>query len=84
MPARIIIVEGLFALHKPVGDALDIKVFVEADVETCLKRRIQRDVKERGRARESVIKQFSETVLPMYKEYVEPEKERADYVILNN
>lgn len=83
-PGKIIIIDGLFALHDILLNKIDVKIFVEADMKICLKRRIERDVKERGRTIESVKKQFSEIVQPMYRMYIESEKKKAGYVILNN
>ncbi|MBM3210686.1 uridine kinase [Candidatus Poribacteria bacterium] len=83
-PADIMIVEGLFALYDMLYEVIDLRIFVEADTKTRLDRRLDRDVRERGRTIESVIKQFEETVEPMHKKYVEPCKEKADYIIINN
>jgi uridine kinase len=76
-PDRLIIVEGLFALYPPIRKQMDVLVFLDASKETRLKRRIERDVRERGRTVESVLKQFNETVEPMHKLYVEPTKRGA-------
>ena len=82
-PGRgIILVEGIFALYwRHVRQRLDIKVFIDLDNDTCLKRRIDRDVKERGRTRDSVTFQFFKTVLPMYDRYVAPTRKYADIVL---
>ncbi|MCX8190519.1 MAG: uridine kinase [Candidatus Diapherotrites archaeon] len=82
-PDKIIIVDGLFAISKELASELDLKVFVDSPKKKRLARRIERDVKERGRTRESVIKQFTETVEPMHKKYVEPCKRIADIIIKN-
>ena len=79
---KIIILEGLFALlKKEVREFINIKVFVETDEETRLKRRIKRDIKYRKRTRNSVIKQYNSTVKPMYDNYIGPTKEYADIII---
>ena len=79
---KIIILEGLFALFKKeIRDLINIKVFVETNEETRLKRRIKRDIKYRKRTYESVIKQYDETVKPMYDNYIAPTKKYADLVI---
>ena len=59
---KIIIVEGLFALHNILCSELDVRIFVEADTETRLRRRTERDIRERGRTADSVRKQFGEFV----------------------
>ena len=80
--ASVIIVEGLFTLFwRELRDLFVLKVFMELDWGTCLKRRSERDVLERGRSRESVEAQFRETVFPMYKRYIEPTRHYADMVI---
>jgi len=79
---KIIILEGLFALlKKEIRKLVNIKVFIETDEETRLKRRIKRDIKYRRRTYDSVIKQYNETVKPMYDNYIEPTKEYADIII---
>jgi uridine kinase len=81
-PGRFIIVEGLFILYwEDVHHVFGTKVFVDLDDKSCLDRRIQRDVKERGRTPESVIFQFSETVRPMAEKYIRPTHRFADLVV---
>ena len=82
-PGKIMIIEGIFALNQTISDILDIKVFMEAATKLRLQRRIERDVKERGRTEESVIEQFNSTVEPMYLKHVLPTKKFADFVIEN-
>ncbi len=79
---KIIILEGLFALlKKEIRKLITIKVFVETNEETRLKRRIKRDIKYRKRTRSSVIRQYNDTVKPMYDKYIGPTKEHADIII---
>ena len=66
---------------KPVRDLLDIKVYVEADADERILRRISRDVEERGRDLNGIIKQYLTTVKPMHYLYVEPTRSKADIVI---
>jgi uridine kinase len=81
-PGKFIIVEGLFVLYwEDVRQVLDTKVFVELEDKTCLERRIRRDVKERGRTPESVIRQFTQTVRPMGEKYIRPAHQFADVVV---
>lgn len=81
-PARVIIVEGILIFHAPeLRDQMDIKLFVDADADVRILRRIQRDVKERGRSLDSVISQYLTTVKPMHEAFVEPSKRYANIII---
>ena len=81
-PERVIIVEGILIFeNKDLRDLMDIKIFVDADADIRICRRIKRDVNKRGRSLESVIKQYQETVKPMHEKYVEPSKKYADLVV---
>ncbi|MDZ7270985.1 MAG: uridine kinase [candidate division KSB1 bacterium] len=81
-PAEVIIVEGILVLHDArVRRLCDLCVFVDAPVEVRLQRRLARDVAERGRTAESVHRQFTESVLPMHNEFVEPSRHFADMVL---
>lgn len=81
-PKPVILVEGILLLADPrVRDLLDIKVYVEADADERILRRISRDVEERGRDLNGIIKQYLTTVKPMHYLYVEPTRSKADIVI---
>ena len=81
-PERVIIVEGILIFEtKELRDLMDIKIFVDADADVRICRRIKRDVNKRGRSVESVITQYQETVKPMHEKYVEPSKKYADIVV---
>ena len=81
-PSRIIIVEGILVLENPeLRSLFDIKIYVEADADERIIRRIIRDVKERGRHIEDISDQYLTTVKPMHYLYVEPTKALADIVI---
>ncbi len=81
-PSRVIIVEGILIFHyEEVRDLMDIKVFVDADADIRILRRITRDVKERARSLDSVINQYVTTVKPMHEAFVEPSKRYADIII---
>jgi len=60
---------------------MDIKVFVDADADVRILRRIVRDVRDRGRSLESIINQYLTTVKPMHERYVEPSKRNADIIV---
>lgn len=81
-PAKVIIVEGFMIFENAeLRDLMDIKIFVDADADERLIRRIVRDVNERGRSLESVITQYTNTVKPMHELFVEPFKKHADVII---
>lgn len=81
-PRKIIIIEGILVLHDRRLRALaDIKIYVEADSDERILRRIVRDIRERGRDLEGIIEQYLETVKPMHYLYVEPTKAMADIII---
>jgi uridine kinase len=81
-PADYVIVEGLFALYwHEVRELLDFRIYIGAEHETCLARRIYRDVRERGRTEESVRRQFETTVRPMAEQWVAPTAQYADLVL---
>ena len=84
-PAPILVVEGLFIYHfKALADKFNFKVFVDADDEIKLRRRLERDQKERGYSEESIMYQWHNHVLPAYQTYLLPYKEGCDYIIHNN
>lgn len=79
---EIVIVEGLFALVSPALRGLyDLAVYVDAPGDACLARRVERDVRERGRSPESVTEQWLASVEPMYVEVVAPTRRYADLVV---
>ena len=81
-PRPVILVEGILLLADPrIRDLLDIKVYVEADADERILRRISRDVEERGRDLNGIIEQYLTTVKPMHYLYVEPMRNRADIVV---
>ena len=81
-PKPVIMVEGILIFIEPgLRELLDIKIFVDTDADIRFIRRLQRDIEERGRTSESVIRQYLETVRPMHLEFVEPSKRYADVII---
>lgn len=81
-PRRVIIVEGILIFAEPdLRHLFDVKIFVDTDSDLRFIRRLQRDLIERGRTTESVIKQYLATVRPMHLEFVEPSKRYADVII---
>ena len=82
IPKKVIIVEGILILeNKELRELMDIKVFVETDADERLMRRIRRDMVERARSIDSILKQYTETVKPMHEQFVEPSKKYADIII---
>src|ERR1700744_2542048 len=83
--APIIIVEGLFILHfKKLSALLDMKIFIDADDDIALQRRLKRDLLERGYSHDDVMYKWVNHVVPAYKEYLLPFKDECDQVITNN
>ena len=81
-PRRVILVEGiLIFVDAALRELFDVKIFVDTDADIRFIRRLERDISERGRNTESVIKQYQSTVRPMHLEFVEPSKRYADVII---
>ncbi|MCD6590313.1 uridine kinase [Candidatus Woesearchaeota archaeon] len=81
-PRRVIILEGIFALYdKKINEIADLRIFVDTDPDIRFIRRLQRDIKERGRTPESVINQWLSTVRPMHEEFIEPTKRYAHIIV---
>ena len=84
-PAPIIIVEGLFILHfRKIAELLDMKIFMDADGDIALQRRLKRDLAERGYSHDDAMYKWLNHVVPAYKEYLLPYKGECDRVIENN
>ena len=82
LPADVIIVEGILVLYdERLNKMMDIKIYVDADADERILRRVVRDVKERGRDVEGIAKQYLTTLKPMHYIFVEPTKYNADIVI---
>ncbi|MDR3572888.1 MAG: uridine kinase [Anaerolineaceae bacterium] len=81
-PQRVILVEGILIFaERSLRELFDVKIFVDTDSDLRFIRRLQRDITERGRTTEMVIKQYLGTVRPMHLEFVEPSKRYADVII---
>lgn len=81
-PHDVIIVEGILVLAIPeLRELMDIKVFVDADADDRLARRIKRDVAERGRELSGILRHYETTVKPMHLQFVEPSKRYADLIV---
>ena len=78
----LVILEGILALHdRSLNEQMDLKIFIDADEAARFSRRMERDVRDRGRSRESVTDQFEQTVRPMHILFVEPSRDHADMVV---
>jgi uridine kinase len=81
-PVDVIVVEGILVLSEPtLRERLDLKVYVDTDADIRLLRRLERDVKERGRDISSVAEQYRSTVRPMHAAHVEDCKSHADVIV---
>jgi len=81
-PAPVILVEGiLIYTEKALREQMDMKIFVDTDADIRFIRRLRRDLIERGRTLDSVVKQYLSTVRPMHLEFVEPSKRYADVIV---
>ena len=84
-PKKVMIVEGILLLNNPaLRDLFDVKIYVHADSDERLIRRIKRDVEKRNRTLDEVIARYQNTLKTMHLEFIEPSKEFADIIIPNN
>lgn len=84
-PRKVIIVEGILILtHTDIRDMFDIKIFVHADSDERMIRRLKRDINERGRDLDEVLWRYQTTLKPMHQQFIEPTKEFADIIIPTN
>ncbi|HGO5857052.1 TPA: uridine kinase [Mannheimia haemolytica] len=81
-PKKIIILEGILLLtDENIRHEINVSIFVDAPLDICFIRRLQRDMVERGRSMESVISQYRKTVRPMFLQFIEPSKQYADIIV---
>ena len=84
-PKKVVIIEGILIFtEKSLRDLFDIKVYVHADSDERLIRRLKRDMKERGRDLNEVLDRYQNTLKPMHEEFIEPTKSYADIIIPND
>ncbi len=84
-PRKVMIVEGILIFTNPeLREMFDIKLFVHADTDERLIRRLKRDISERGRDLDEVLSRYQTTLKPMHEQFIEPMKEYADMIIPNN
>jgi uridine kinase len=81
-PADVIVIDGILLFAEArIRDLCDVKVFVDADADVRVLRRIRRDMRDRGRPVEEIIDQYLSTVQPMHLQFVEPSKRYADVIV---
>lgn len=81
-PTRIVVFEGILALYdEQLRDLFDLRIFVDTDADVRLIRRLERDVRDRGRTPESIMRQYMTTVRPSHLQFIEPTKRHADVII---
>jgi len=84
-PRKVVIVEGILIFNNlELRDMFDIKIFVHADADERLIRRLRRDIKERGRDLDEVLNRYQDTLKPMHQQFIEPTKNYADIIIPND
>lgn len=84
-PKKVVIIEGILILTQPeIRDIFDVKVFVHADSDERLIRRLKRDISQRGRNMDEVLTRYQTTLKPMHQQFIEPTKEFADIIIPTN
>jgi uridine kinase len=84
-PRKVMIVEGILILSNPeLRELFDIKIFVHADSDERLIRRLKRDIAERGRDMNEVLNRYQNTLKPMHQQFIEPTKAYADIIIPND
>ncbi|SOS48225.1 Uridine kinase [Tenacibaculum finnmarkense] len=85
LPKKVIIIEGILIFNsEAVRNLCDIKIFVHADADERLIRRVRRDIKERGRDVDEVLSRYQDTLKPMHQQFIEPTKSYADIIIPND
>ena len=84
-PRKVVIVEGILIFNnEELRDLFDIKIFVHADADERLIRRVKRDINERGRDINEVLNRYQDTLKPMHQQFIEPTKNFADMIIPND
>lgn len=84
-PRKVMIVEGILILTNPeLRELFDVKIYVHADSDERLIRRLKRDIAERGRDMEEVLNRYQTTLKPMHEQFIEPTKAHADIIIPND
>ena len=81
-PRPVVLIEGILILMEPeLREVMDLQVFVDTDPDVRVLRRVERDMRERGRSFDAIVRQYLATVRPMHLQFVEPSKRYADVII---
>jgi uridine kinase len=81
-PCRVVLLEGIFTLwDAEIRDLFDLKIYLNVEADIRFIRRLHRDVRERGRTLDGIIRQYYDTVRPMHHEFLEPTRQYADLVV---
>lgn len=81
-PCKAVLVEGIYTLWDPeIRNLFDIRVFLNVEADIRFIRRLHRDVRERGRTLDNIIRQYYDTVRPMHHEFLEPTRSYADVIV---
>lgn len=81
-PCRAVLIEGIFTLwDSEIRSIFDLKVYLDVEADIRFIRRLHRDVRERGRSMDNIIRQYYDTVRPMHHEYLEPTQQYADIIV---
>ncbi|MGB2460558.1 MAG: uridine kinase [Flavobacteriaceae bacterium] len=84
-PKPVVLVEGILIFaHTPLREQFTTTIFIDAEDDTRLRRRMARDIQTRGRAAEEVKHRFEDTILPMHNAHIQPHKQTSDYIFDNN
>ncbi len=84
-PPKLLIIEGILIFTSPqIRNLMDYKIYVEANPQQRLARRLKRDIEERNRTQEEVLLRYESTLKPMHDTYIEPTKKFADWIMKNN
>ena len=85
VPKKILIIEGILILNYPkLRSLFDLKIFIDADSDMRMERRVSRDISERGRTPEEVLNRYLNTLKSMHKQFIEPMKVHADITLENH
>ena len=84
-PKQVVLVEGILIFaHTPLREQFTTTIFIDAEDDTRLSRRMARDILTRGRTAKEVRNRFEDTILPMHNAHIQPHKETSDYIFDNN
>ena len=84
-PKPVVLVEGILIFaHTPLREQFTTTIFIDAEYDTRLRRRMARDIQTRGRSAQEVRNRFEDTILPMHDAHIQPHKETSDYIFDNN